>query len=114
MISGCCAPRPHRGRLRPQEAAEALAVVRDWTEKAGLTLHPVKTRLVDARSDGFDFLGYHFERGRRWPRQKSLGKLKARSRAKTGRAGGRGLPRVIGDTTPIRKGGSDTSGTVTG
>jgi RNA-directed DNA polymerase len=88
----------------PQEAAEALAVVRDWTEKAGLTLHPVKTRLVHAGSDGFDFLGYHFERGRRWPRKKSLEKLKDTIRAKTGRTVGRGLPMVIADINPILKG----------
>jgi RNA-directed DNA polymerase len=88
----------------PQEAAEVLAVVRDWTEKAGLTLHPVKTRLVHAGSDGFDFLGYHFERGRRWPRKKSLEKLKDTIRAKTGRTVGRGLPMVIADINPILKG----------
>ena len=44
----------------PEDAAAALAVVKDWTASAGLTLHPLKTRLVDARMDGFDFLGYHF------------------------------------------------------
>jgi hypothetical protein len=38
-------------------------LVREWTAAAGLTLHPVKTRLVDARTEGFDFLGYHFEAG---------------------------------------------------
>ena len=33
-------------------------------EQAGLTLHPAKTRIVDAtQTEGFDFLGYHFERG---------------------------------------------------
>ena len=31
---------------------------------------------------GFDFLGYHFERGYRWPRAKSLQKLKATLRTK--------------------------------
>lgn len=88
----------------PQEAAEALAVVRDWTESAGLTLHAVKTRLVDAGSEGFDFLGYHFERGRRWPRKKSLEKFKDTIRAKTGRTVGRGLPMVIADINPILRG----------
>jgi RNA-directed DNA polymerase len=88
----------------PQEAAEALAVVRDWTEQAGLTLHPVKTRLVDARNDGFDFLGYHFERGRRWPRKKSMEKFKDAIRAKTRRNVGKGLPMVIADLNPILKG----------
>ena len=88
----------------PQEAAEALAVVRDWTERAGLTLHSGKTRLVHAGNDGFDFLGYHFERGRRWPRKKSLEKLKDTIRAKTGRTVGRGLPMVIADINPILRG----------
>jgi RNA-directed DNA polymerase len=88
----------------PQEAAEALAVVRDWTEKAGLTLHPVKTRLVDAGTAGFDFLGYHFERDRRWPRKKSLDKLKDAIRAKTRRNVGNGLPMVIADLNPILQG----------
>ena len=60
----------------PDDAARALAVVREWTAQAGLALHPVKTRLVDARTDGFDFLGYHFEAGQRWPRAKSLAKLR--------------------------------------
>jgi hypothetical protein len=32
--------------------------------QAELTLHPTKTRLVDAQEDGFDFLGYRFQAGR--------------------------------------------------
>lgn len=88
----------------PEDAAAALAVVRDWTAQAGLTLHPVKTRLVDARSDGFDFLGYHFRAGRRWPRQKSLMKFKDTVRAKTGRTIGRSLDRVIADLNPTLRG----------
>ena len=88
----------------PREAAEALSVVRDWTARAGLTLHPVKTRLVHAWDDGFDFLGYHFERGHRWPREKSMGKLRDSIRAKTGRNVGHGLSRVIADINPILRG----------
>jgi RNA-directed DNA polymerase len=66
------------------EADEALAQVRQWAEQAGLTLHPAKTRIVDAsQKGGFDFLGYHFERGYRWPRQKSLDKFKEAIRQKT-------------------------------
>jgi len=39
----------------------------------GLTLHPEKTRSVDAREPGgFDFLGYHFECGKHWPRKKAI------------------------------------------
>ena len=55
------------------EAREVLERVQAWTVQAGLTLHPVKTRIVNAEDKGgFDFLGYHFERGMKWPRRKSL------------------------------------------
>jgi len=51
------------------DANEVLEQLRVWVERAGLILHPTKTRIVDAsQKGGFDFLGYHFERGRRWPR----------------------------------------------
>ena len=71
--------------------------VRRWTAEAGLTLHPSKTRLVDARSKGFDFLGYRFNAGRRWPRSKSLRKLKDTIRAKTKRTSGHSLPQIVAD-----------------
>jgi RNA-directed DNA polymerase len=78
------------------EAREALAQVQTWTASVGLQLHPLKTRIVDARQrGGFDFLGYHFERGYRWPRQKSLDKLKDALRAKTRRTHGHSLPAII-------------------
>jgi RNA-directed DNA polymerase len=68
------------------------------------TLHPVKTRLVDERTEGFDFLGYRFQAGQKWPRQKSLRKLKDTVRAKTGRTIGRSLERVIADLNPTLRG----------
>lgn len=72
---------------RSREAAEdALARVQAWVWANGLTLHPEKTRIVDATGKGgFDFLGYHFERGYRWPRKKSKDKLKTRIRELTPR-----------------------------
>jgi RNA-directed DNA polymerase len=80
------------------EARRALALVRDWTTKAGLSLHPTKTRIVDATArGGFDFLGYHFERGMRWPRPKSLRKLRDTLRAKTKRTSGHSLSAIILD-----------------
>ena len=33
----------------PEEAANALALVQQWTAEAGLKLHPEKTNIVDAR-----------------------------------------------------------------
>jgi RNA-directed DNA polymerase len=88
----------------PEEAADALAVVRDWTVQAGLVLHPVKTRLADARTDGFEFLGYRFQAGKRWPREKSLTKLKDTIRAKTKRTTGRSLAMVIAALNPTLRG----------
>ena len=74
------------------EAVRALDEVRAWTAQAGLALHPEKTRIVDAtQPGGFDFLGYHFERGYRWPRKKSLDKFKDSIRAKTKRTNGHSL-----------------------
>ena len=80
------------------EAEEALEKVRQWTASAGLTLHPVKTRIVDAsQSGGFDFLGYHFERGMKWPRKKSLDKFRDAIRVKTRRANGQSLGATIAE-----------------
>jgi RNA-directed DNA polymerase len=84
----------------PDAAAEALATVQHWTAQAGLTLHPTKTRLVNARDDGFDFLGYRFVGGRRWPRPKSMQKVKNTIRAKTKRTAGHSLTQIIADLNP--------------
>ena len=87
------------------EAVEALAAVRAWVTEAGLTLHPEKTRIVDAtQRGGFAFLGYHFERGMRWPREKSLKKLKERVRAKTLRTDGRSLRAIVADVNRTVRG----------
>jgi RNA-directed DNA polymerase len=85
-----------------EEAERALAWVRERVAAKGLTLHPDKTRLVDAtQRGGFDFLGYHFERAMRWPRQKSLEKLKERLRAETPRTSGQSLRVIIGRLNAI-------------
>jgi RNA-directed DNA polymerase len=87
------------------EAQKALAEVTTWTTAAGLRLHPDKTRIVDAtQPGGFDFLGYHFERGFRVPSAKSLGKLRAKVRAKTKRNNGHSLQQIVSDLGPIQKG----------
>ena len=87
------------------EAQQALDAVRTWVNEAGLTLHPEKTRVVDAKAPGgFDFLGYHFERGMKWPRKKSLLKLKERVRAKTSRLDGRSLSEIVTDVNRSLRG----------
>ena len=87
------------------EAQAALAAGSAWGSQAGRTLQPEKTRVVDAGAPGgFDFLGYHFERGMRWPRKQSLGKLKDRVRAKTARLDGRSLPEIVADVNRSLRG----------
>jgi len=87
------------------EAQKALGVVSAWVKEAGLTLHPQKTRVVDAsQPGGFDFLGYHFERGMKWPREKSLKKLKDQVRAKTPRRDGRSQQAIITDVNRTLRG----------
>ena len=87
------------------EASAALAEVQAWTASAGLTLHPTKPRIVDARlPGGFDFLGYHFAAGTRWTRTKSLGKLRDTIRDKTRRTYGQSLSVIITDVNRTLRG----------
>jgi len=76
----------------PEEADRALELVRQWVADNELTLHPTKTRIVDARTEGFDFLGYHFGSKFRLPRRKSLKKFKDAVREKTKRTNGQSMP----------------------
>jgi len=88
-----------------EEAQAALEAVRQWTAAAGLTLHPTKTRIVDAtQRGGFDFLGYHFERDYRWPRQKSLAKFKDAIRQKTGKLRSGATSEIITEINRTLKG----------
>src|SRR5947209_11697540 len=73
------------------EAEGALAVVRAWVEANGLTLHPDKTRIIDAAAEAFDFLGYRFDRDKRLVRPKSLETLTASVPTKTRRTDGRSM-----------------------
>jgi RNA-directed DNA polymerase len=86
------------------EASRVLAVVREWTAAAGLTLHPTKTKIVNAREETFEFLGYKFKGGKRYPRTKSLTKLKDTIRAKTKRTSGQCLRAIIGSINPTLHG----------
>ena len=88
----------------PEAAIQALALVQQWTAADGLTLHPTKTRIVDATEEAFDFLGYRFENGKRLPRTKSLKKLKDTIRAKTKRTSGQCLRAIIKSLNPTLRG----------
>ncbi len=85
-----------------QEARRAWRLLAEWMEAVGLELHPEKTRIVDLHEDGFDFLGYHFQAGRsglprlvKYPRKKSMQKLRANLKPLTKRANGRSLDAII-------------------
>jgi RNA-directed DNA polymerase len=88
------------------EARAALRQVEAWAAENGLTLHPDKTRVGDSRQpgQGFEFLGYRFEAGRRLVRKKSLKALKDKVRARTIRSRGDSLDRIIGDLNPVLRG----------
>ena len=89
-----------------EEAEAALLLMRRWCESQGLTLHPDKTHVGDCRvqGQGFDFLGYRFEAGRRWVRTKSLKALKTRVKDKTRRTRGQSLRVIIDDLNATLRG----------
>ncbi len=92
------------------QAQKALADITVWTQAAGLTLHPTKTRIVDAvQKGGFDFLGYHFERyresgGLKWPRPKSRNKLRDSLRGKLRRGRSGSIQDIAVEINPVLKG----------
>jgi RNA-directed DNA polymerase len=89
-----------------EEADTALERVRAWVMANGLTLHPEKTHVGDCRNvgEGFAFLGYRFEAGRRTVREKSLKAFKDKVRSKTRRSQGRSLKAIIADLNPTIRG----------
>ncbi len=88
-----------------QEARRALEKVQQWVQAVGLKLHPEKTRIADANGDeGFAFLGYHFKGGIRFPRKKSIGKLRESLRSKTKRTKGKSLRVIIEDVNRTLRG----------
>jgi RNA-directed DNA polymerase len=89
------------------EAKAALACLQAWVTKAGLVLHPDKTKIVntlDPNSGGFEFLGYYFHNGQKRPRRKSLRKFKDAVRRKTRRQNGCSMEETIADLNPLLRG----------
>lgn len=88
------------------QAHKALEEVKAWVEENGLSLHPDKTHVGDClvEGQGFEFLGYRFEAGRRWVRKKSLQGFKDKIRQKTARTRGDSMSVIVADLTPTIKG----------
>jgi RNA-directed DNA polymerase len=87
-----------------EQAQEVLRYLQEWTRGAGLTLHPTKTRIVDGIAEGFEFLGWLFRQGQKWPRKKSLQKLQDKLRPLTQRTNGRSLSEIVAKANPILRG----------
>lgn len=89
-----------------EQAQAALAEVKAWVEGKGLSLNAEKTHVGDCRQwgQGFDFLGYHFEVGRRWVRKKSYQAMQDRIRMRTKRTRGVSLAKIIAELNPTLRG----------
>ena len=89
-----------------KEAETALTHIQQWTSENELILHPEKTHLGNYThsGQGFEFLGYRFENGKRTVRAKSLKAFKDKIRLKTKRTCGHSLFTVIREINPILKG----------
>jgi RNA-directed DNA polymerase len=89
-----------------QEADAVLRAIQAWVMQNGLQLHPEKTRVGHCveKGQGFEFLGYRFEAGRRWVRPKSRKALRDKIREKTGRTRSGSLETIIKELNPLLKG----------
>jgi RNA-directed DNA polymerase len=94
-----------------EAAQQALGRVQAWMERAKLTLHPEKTRVVDMNQPEayFDYLGFRFMRTKkgkliRLIRPKSQKKLRESLKKPTQRANGRSLEAIIAEINPRLQG----------
>jgi len=89
-----------------EKATKALSLVQQWVADNELTLHPEKTHVGNSaiEGQGFDFLGYRFEGGKRWIRKKSIKKFRDTIRAKTRRTCGQSIDEIIRRLSPTLRG----------
>jgi Retron-type reverse transcriptase len=89
-----------------EEATAVLEKVRAWVGENGLALHPDKTHVGNCLQpgEGFEFLGYRFEAGKRQVRKKSLQRFKERMRTTTRRTAGKSLAQVVSELNPMLRG----------
>lgn len=72
------------------QAKQAMREVKSMLDRLKLTLHPEKTKIVKPVGDGFDFLGFHFQKfasrksGKllpfNWPSRKAMNSIRTRIR----------------------------------
>lgn len=86
------------------DAKRALEEVQAWAAEAKLTLHPTKTRIVNQQEESFAFLGYEFRPKYRFPRKKSIQKLRDSIRERTPRTNGDSMQAIIQKVNPVLRG----------
>jgi len=88
------------------EAHGALKKVQEWVNQNDLQLHPDKTHVGNAtiKGQGFEFLGYRFEAGHKYVRDKSLMQFKDKVRAKTKRTRSDSIESIIEELNPMLRG----------
>jgi group II intron reverse transcriptase/maturase len=106
-----------RSESQVREAHRRIGII---TERLGLTLHPDKTRVVDARrgKEGFVFLGCTFRKKRsilrnprlhfmqRWPSPKAMKRVRQRVHDLTDarRSGARDVKEIVTTLNPVLRG----------
>ena len=80
-----------------EQAKAVLKGVIKWMDKENLIIHPEKTHTGNCmiEGQGFDFLGYRFENGKRWIRKKSIQKFRDRIRELTKRTNGQSIHTTV-------------------
>lgn len=88
------------------EAQQALGEVQQWVSDNALELNMDKTHVGDClqKGQGFEFLGYRFEAGRRLVRKNSLVKLKDAIRQRTGRTRSGTLRDIVVEINAVLRG----------
>jgi group II intron reverse transcriptase/maturase len=98
-----------------RDAEQALHAVTQVLQRLKLTVHPTKTRIVDMQQAGFEFLGFHFHKGRArksgklvplmWPGQKAMQAIRNQIREQTARRGLRDtIAAMVAKLNPIIRG----------
>ncbi|MCG2717209.1 MAG: group II intron reverse transcriptase/maturase [Nanoarchaeota archaeon] len=85
------------------EAKEAKEIIEQWMKENSLELHPEKTRICNCMQEGqgFEFLGYYFERGYKFVRKKSYEKLREKIRKETKHTVGKNIKSVVDSLNKI-------------
>ncbi len=92
-----------------EEAEGILKCVNEWVIQNGLILHPEKTHIGNCmvEGQGFDFLGYRFEAGKTWVRNKSIQRFRDKIRKETSRLCGISISKVVEAINPVLRGWSN-------